>query len=410
MNSTNLFTVHFIARPLKSNPGEAQIYVRITVSRKRLELSLKKKVPITCWDVKSGCVTNDKKLAQELNPYLQDIRFQFMECVRQLHLEKKRITAEAIKRLFLGEQEITHTLRGLITYHNENMKTVLAPGTLKNYFTTERYVKLFIKKKFNAPDIPLTDLNFQFISEFDVFLRNAAPLMENNPLTNNGIMKHMELLRKMVRLAVKMEWILKDPFQQYALRFKKVDKAFLSPSELAILESKELPVRKLNLARDLFVFCCYTGLAYVDLYCLEPAHICLGMDGAYWVKTARKKTETTVNVPLLPQAKGIVEKYRDDPRAVKRGRVFPGLSNQKMNAYLKEIAAHCGIIKPFTFHTARHTFATTITLANGVPIETVSKMLGHTKLSTTQIYARVLERKVSEDMLALNKRLQKIES
>ena len=264
---------------------------------------------------------------QELNPYLQDERFRFMECVRQLHLENKRITTEAVRRLFLGEEETMHTLRDLITYHNENMKSVLAPGTLKNYFTTERYVKLFIKKKYGQRDIELTQLNFQFINEFDVFLRNAAPLMENNPLTNNGIMKHMERLRKMVRLAVKMEWIGKDPFQQYALRFKKVDKAFLSPSELALLETKELPVQRLNLARALFVFSCYTGLAYADLHHLEPSHICLGMDGHYWIKTARRKTETSVNVPLLPQSRSIVEKYRNDPRAAVRGRVFPGLSN-----------------------------------------------------------------------------------
>lgn len=151
---------------------------------------------------------------QELNPYLQDVRFQFMECVRQLHLEKKRITPEAIRRLFLGEQEVTHTLCGLISYHNENMKTVLAPGTLKNYFTTERYLKLFLKKKHQLNDIALSDLNFQFITEFEIFLRKADPLMENNPLSINGIMKHMERLHKLIRLAVKMEWVQKDPFGQ----------------------------------------------------------------------------------------------------------------------------------------------------------------------------------------------------
>ena len=344
---------------------------------------------------------------QELNPYLQDGRYQLMECVRQLHLEKRKLTPQAVKRLFLGEEESYRTLCGLISYHNENMKTVLAPGTLKNYFTTERYLKLFLETAHKVKDIALTDLNFQFITEFEFFLRKTTPLMENNPLTNNGIMKHMERLRKMVALAAKMEWIPKDPFQQYSLRFQKVDKAFLTPSELTIVEEAELPLQKLYLARDLFVFSCYTGLSYTDLINLHPSHICIGMDGGYWIKTSRKKTDTAVNVPLLPQAKVLMEKYKNDPRAATRNRVFPGLSNQKMNAYLKEIAGHCGIIKPFSFHTARHTFATTVTLSNGVPIETVSKMLGHTKLSTTQIYARVLEKKVAEDMLALSKRLHK---
>jgi integrase len=213
----------------------------------------------------------------------------------------------------------------------------------------------------------------------------------------------------MVTLAVKMEWIPKDPFQRYSLKFQKVDKSFLTPSELLLVERTELPLQKLHLARDLFVFSCYTGLAYADLISLHPSHLCIGMDGGYWIKTARNKTETAVNVPLLPQALTIIEKYKSNPRAGVRDRVFPSLSNQKMNSYLKDIAAQCGITRPFSFHTARHTFATTVTLLNGVPIETVSKMLGHTKLSTTQIYARVLETKVGEDMLNLRNRLSKHE-
>ena len=352
-------------------------------------------------------VRGNKKLSLQLNPLLDDVRYKLMESFRKLHTEGRPITAETLKDCFSGKEPSNSTLCELMTYHNENMKTVLAPGTLKNYFTTERYVKLFLEKKHRAKDMSLSELNFQFITEFELFLRKTAPLMENNPLTNNGVMKHMERLRKMVTLAAKMEWIPKDPFQRYSLKFQKVDKAFLTSSELLLVESSELPVQKLYLARNLFVFSCYTGLAYVDLVNLHPSHICVGMDGGYWIKTSRKKTETSVNVPLLPQAKLILEKYKTDPRAAVRNRVFPNLSNQKMNAYLKDIAGHCGVKKPFSFHTARHTFATTVTLSNGVPIETVSKMLGHTKLSTTQIYARVLEKKVSEDMQQLQKRLSK---
>ncbi|WP_132053079.1 site-specific integrase [Pseudocnuella soli] len=409
MKSTNPFSVHFVARTFKTTPGELHLYVRISVAHKRLEISLKKKVPADQWDVKSGSVKGNKKLMQELNPYLQDVRFQLMECVRHLHLEKRKVTAQAIKSLFLGTEEGNQTLCGLMRYHNENMKTVLAPGTLKNYFTTERYVKLFLERKHKTKDIHLSELNFQFITEFEIFLRKTAPLMESNPLTNNGIMKHMERLRKMVTLAAKMEWIPKDPFQRYTLRFQKVDKTFLSPAELTLVESADLPSERLQVVRDLFVFSCYTGLAYADVTALQPAHICIGMDGAYWIKTARCKTAVAVNVPLLPQAKAIMDRYRADPRAAIRNRVFPRLSNQKMNAYLKEIALYCDLSKSFTFHTARHTFATTVTLSNGVPIETVSKMLGHTKLSTTQIYARVLEQKVGADMSQLCKRLGQLQ-
>jgi site-specific recombinase XerD len=405
MKSTYPVGVHFIARPLKATPSDALLYVRISISRKRLEISLKRKVPVEHWNPKGGCLKGNKKLMQELNPYLQDVRYQIIECVRQLHLEKKRVTIQAVKNLFLGEEESHRTLCGLVSYHNENMKTVLSPGTLKNYFTTERYLKLFLEKKLKVKDIYLSDLNFQFITEFEIFLRKTSPLMENNPLTNNGIMKHMERLRKMVTLATKMEWLSKDPFQQYSLKFQKVDKSFLTANELTLLERKDLPIPKLYLARDLFIFSCYTGLSYADLVNLQASHIYIGIDGGYWIKTTRQKTDTSVNVPMLPQAKTIMEKYKNDPRAGIRNRIFPNLSNQKMNTYLKEIAGHCGILKPFSFHTARHTFATTVTLSNGVPIETVSKMLGHTKLSTTQIYARVLEKKVSDDMQLLISRL-----
>ena len=409
MKTANTFGVHFVARPRKSDPAVLSIYVRITVSKKVAEVSLKRTVDAAFWDGATESVRGNKKLSLQLNPLLDDVRYNLMESFRKLHTEGRPITAETLKDCFSGKEPSNSTLCGLMTYHNENMKAVLAPGTLKNYFTTERYVKLFLVKKHRAKDMSLSELNFQFITEFELFLRKTAPLMENNPLTNNGVMKHMERLRKMVTLAAKMEWIPKDPFQRYSLKFQKVDKTFLIPSELTLVEHTDLPVQKLYLARDLFVFSCYTGLAYVDLVNLHPSHICIGMDGGYWIKTSRKKTETSVNVPLLPQAKSILEKYKNDPRAAVRNRVFPNLSNQKMNDYLKDIAGHCGVKKPFSFHTARHTFATTVTLSNGVPIETVSKMLGHTKLSTTQIYARVLEKKVSEDMQQLQKRLSKLQ-
>lgn len=227
MKSTNLFAVHFIARPIKVLPSEALLYVRISVGQKRVEISLRKKIPLEHWDVKSGCIKSNKKLMQELNPYLGDVRYGIMERVRQLQLEKKKLTPEAIKRLFLGEEEKHGTLCELIAYHNENMKAVLAPGTLKNYYTTERYLKLFLQQKHKASDIALVHLNYQFITEFELFLRKTAPLVNSNPLTNNGIMKHMERLKKMVTLAAKMEWIPKDPFVRYSLKFQKVDKAFL---------------------------------------------------------------------------------------------------------------------------------------------------------------------------------------
>lgn len=405
MKSTNTFGVQFIARSGTSASGLLSIYVRITVNKKRLEISLKKTVDPQLWDAKARRVRGTREETRKLNNYIGDVRFKLMECYRELQLAHKPITPESIKALFLCEGTAEHTLCSLIQYHNVNMKEVLVPGTLKNYFTTEKYVKLFLKNKQGKADMYLSELNYQFITEFEFFLRRHAPLQVNRPLTNNGVMKHMERFRKMVTLAAKLEWIPKDPFVQYSLRFLKVDKPFLTTLELSTVEEIELSVHKLNLARDLFVFSCYTGLSYIDLMHLAPSHIALGEDGEYWIKTARRKTDTRVHLPLLPKAKVLVDKYSNDPRAVTRGAAFPYLCNQKINAYLKEIALACVIKKHVSFHMARHTFATTVTLTNGVPIETVSKMLGHAKLSTTQIYARVLEKKVSEDMLQLRKRL-----
>jgi len=176
--------------------------------------------------------------------------------------------------------------------------------------------------------------------------------------------------------------------------------------ELKKLEKVNLGVERLNMVRDMFVFSCYTGLAYVDLMKLnEDTHVTVGIDQRQWIKTTRQKSDEAVIVPILPAAKVILARYRGNIRALANDTVFPKISNQKVNAYLKEIAKDLGIKKTLTFHVARHTFATTVTLSNGVPIETVSKMLGHTKISTTQIYARVLEKKVSDDMEILRRKL-----
>jgi len=196
--------------------------------------------------------------------------------------------------------------------------------------------------------------------------------------------------------------------QRFSLGLKiitAVERESLTKEELTRLETKQFKIERLQQVLDMFLFSCYTGLAYVDLAELTPGNIITGIDGNLWISTNRAKTETSVRVPLLPRAKELMEKYADDPRALNSGTVFPVISNQRMNGYLKEIAEICGISKDLTFHIARHTFATTVTLSNGVPIESVSKMLGHTSIRTTQIYAKVVESKLSEDMGRLQARL-----
>ena len=405
MKAISSFNVQFITRTGKNQKENSLVYVRISVNGKRTEISLKKTIETSSWNSLKECVKGTKPDARSTNNFIEQVRYRLMECYQHLQLGDGLVTLEAVKNMFLGISPEEQTLCSLITYHNTNMKEILAEGTLKNYFTTEKYVKLFLTGKMRKTDLPLSLVNYQFIIEFELFLRRHKPLDHQKPLDNNGVMKHLERLRKIVRLAVKMEWMEKDPFARYKMKFKKVDRSYLTPEELSFIENKSFSLPRMQVVKDLFVFSCYTGLAYIDVMNLTPSGICMGVDNTKWIRTFREKTDTPVNVPLLSKALAILEKYSGDPKAAAKGTIFPTLSNQKLNSYLKEVADICGINKNLTFHLARHTFATTVTLSNGVPIETVSKMLGHTKISTTQIYARVVEQKIGKDMDVLKAKL-----
>ena len=218
-------------------------------------------------------------------------------------------------------------------------------------------------------------------------------------------MRHIERLCKMVNMAVTMDWLAEDPFAKYKQHFDKVERFYLTKDELSAIENKKFTIERLQVVKDPFLFSCYTGLAYIDTMNLTTENIVKGIDGNDWLVTSRQKTDTDVRIPLLPQAEALIKKYQNHPKAANYGTLFPVISNQKTNAYLKEIADLCNINKAITFHIARHTFATTVTLSNGVPIESVSKMLGHTTIRSTQVYAKVVEQKLSEDMQNLKKRM-----
>ncbi|MBC7525152.1 MAG: integrase catalytic domain-containing protein, partial [Flavobacterium sp.] len=206
---------------------------------------------------------------------------------------------------------------------------------------------------------------------------------------------------KVIKICLDNDWITKNPFSNYKAKLNEVEREFLSELEINNLINKDFSIQRLALVRDIFVFSCFTGLAYIDVKNLTLNHINIGIDGNKWIFTHRQKTETPSKIPLLPIPEMLIEKYKSHPQCVNQNKLLPILTNQRMNSYLKEIAAACGINKELTFHIARHTFATTVTLSNGVPIETVSKMLGHKNIQTTQHYAKVLEKKVSEDMKIL---------
>jgi len=398
MRTNNTFGVQFISRTNKAKNGLLPIYARISVDGRRVEVSLKRFIHPDNWNDAKGSAKGKSEEIRNLNTYLEQIRSRLTECYQELTVKKKLVTAVAVKNLFCGFEEKEHSLITLFDYHNVEMKTTLEWGTLKNYFTTRRYVEEYLKAHLKTSDVFLSQLNYRFLTEFERFMKAYVPKDQKLPCGQNTIMKHIERLRKVVNMAIKNDWLDRDPFQKFQPSFIKSNRQFLSADELAAIEQKEFKILRLQHAKDMFVFSCYTGLAYIDVYELTSQNLSLGIDGEYWINTCRHKTDIPVRVPLLPPAMAIVEKYKNNPRVLESGRLLPVYANQLLNNYLKEIADFCGIEKPLSFHIARHTFATTVTLTNGVPIETVSKLLGHTSIKTTQIYAKVIEQKVSDDM------------
>ncbi|MET2984844.1 site-specific integrase [Aureibaculum conchae] len=415
MQKNSTFGVIFFTRKSRSNPKELSIYARITVDGIRAEISLKRCIEVCNWDNSKSRARGTASNSRNLNKYLDQVYGQLLDCHRQLLEEFKIISAKSIKARYLGEDDQLKTLNELIKYHNTNMVSVLKSGTMKNYYTTERYLNKFLVQKLKSDDIYLKQLNYRFIIDFEQFLRNYNPTAKRKTLTNNGVMKHLERFKKMINLAIKLEWLVKNPFSRFQMKFDKYDRQYLSQRELELIENTYFKSERLERIKDIFIFSCYTGLSYIDVKQLSVHQIVKGIDTNYWIYTKREKTNETVKIPILPKALVIVEKYKVISKEVGSELLLPLYSNQKTNSYLKEIAKACGIRKNISFHIARHTFATTLLLSNGVPIETVSKLLGHTKLSTTQIYARVLEHKISEDIQNLmirfeNKKRNTIES
>jgi site-specific recombinase XerD len=402
----NTFGVIFYLRKYKATTGgKAPIYARITVNGSRIDISVKRSIDPDNWNANKGMAKGSREEIIKLNNYLQKYRSAIVESYQELLLKKKLVTAELVKNKFSGEDQAEFTLCKLMEFHNREQAQVLAQGTMKNYYTTQKYIKEYIRERFHTGDKYLSELSYKFIIDFESYLRNRTPEKGQKALNNNGLMKHLERFCKMVNLAVRLEWLDRNPFQAYQLKFDKVEREYLTKVELARIEDKHFNIVRLQVVKDLFIFSCYTGLAYIDVFNLTPANLIEKTENNIWLMTSRQKSNEPVKMPLLPKALSIIEKYKGHPQAIAEGKVLPTLSNQKLNSYLKEIADMCDITKPLTFHIARHTFATTVTLTNGVPIETVSKLLGHTKLTTTQIYAKVIESKLGEDMAMLAIRL-----
>src|SRR5690554_1576945 len=397
MRKSDTFSVMLLPRFEKESKGKTPLYARITVNGKYKRFSIKIKFTTDLWEPSVSRLKGNSAEARQINNHINQVLIQIDEAYRELKKERKLITPQTVIARYRGEDQIRKTLIQLSEYHKFNMKSVLKPGTLKNYYTTETYIKRFLEIQRNTDDIYLEHLDYAFIIDFENFLRrNVAQIQKSRPLTNNGVMKHLERLKKLLNLAVKLEWVERDPFANFSLKFVKNERHYLSQKELDLLINTELIHTYQNRTKDIFIFSCYTGLSYIDVKNLMKNDIVKGIDGKDWIFTKRQKTDHPIKIPLLDVAENIIHKYKDE--MTNSDKLLPVYSNQKLNIYLKEIAKELKINKYLTFHSARHTFATTVTLSNGVPIETVSKLLGHTRLSTTQIYAKVLESRISSDI------------
>jgi len=389
--------------------GKSPIYMRIKLDPDYFDVQTKVFAHAQLWDGSQGRLKTVDDDARKTNKVLEGFMFKALDMQRQLMTAGEDITIDAMKRKWYGHSsEKPIWLMPIFEDHNDKMKQLIgkefSPLTYERYVTSKKHTQEFIRYKYQQDDYDIKKLDYDFISEYDFWFRSVRNC------DHNTTVKYLSNFRKIVNICVKSGKIAKDPFFGYKMVKREIDRPFLVEEELTRISLKEFVAPRLNQVRDIFLFSCFTGLAYADVTKLTREEVTIGIDGEKWIWTNRQKTDTRSRIPLLPQALEIIERYADHPECADKGKLLPALSNQKMNNYLKEIADACDITKKMTFHTARHTFATTVTLTNGVPIETVSKMLGHRNLKTTQHYAKILDKKVSEDMMILKSKYRKSEA
>lgn len=399
---TTVAVLFYIKRAKINNESVCPIYVRVTVNTKRFEFSSNRYVNPNKWSVEGSKVKGNNDEARTINSHLAYLKNQVFEAENKLFKKDDILNSENLKNEMLGVNKSMRMLIPIFHEHNNKIKELIgkgfAPGTLDRYKTSLSHTIEFLQWKYKVSDIDITKIDHAFITDYDFWLRSVRNC------ANNTAVKYIKNFQKIVKICLNNDWIIKNPFNNYKVKLKEVEREYLNEEELKRLFDKDLKIERLVLVRDIFLFSCYTGLAYIDVKNLTKENINIGIDSEKWIFTHRQKTESASKIPLLPIAEMILEKYKNHPQCLNQNKLMPILTNQRMNSYLKEIADVCYIHKSLTFHIARHTFATTVTLTNGVPIETVSKMLGHKNIQTTQHYAKILDKKVSEDMMILRKK------
>ena len=398
----SIFRVVFYLRSNYVNKeGKTSVMLRIYLNNERLSLgSTGISVKSSQWDKEKERIKGRTTEALNTNLQLDNIASGLQSIFRRIEMSDV-VSLERIKSEFLGKKEEIDTLMQLFEKHNgdvaKQVGVSVGKATLKKYNVCKRHFSEFLEKQYKRSDLKLTELTYVVIREFDLYLRTEVG---QNP---NTATKTMKTFKTITLLGQKMGVLLHDPFMNHRFHIEPVNRGFLTDEEILLIANKDLGISRLELVRDIFIFSCFTGLAYIDVSNLTPDHI-VTLGDKQWIMTQRQKTSVETNVLLLDIPKAIIAKYGG--KTYRNGKLFPMLTNQKTNSYLKEIADICGIKKNLTFHLARHTFAT-MSLSKGVPMESVSKMLGHTNIRTTQIYARITNKKIEHDMEELADKLDK---
>ncbi|MFI3249210.1 MAG: site-specific integrase [Rikenellaceae bacterium] len=392
-----LFSVLFFvkkSRVLKN--GESPIIVRITYGGQVTEFQSGRTTPINQWSQTKGCVIGKDRKTNEVNNFIEMVRLKIYQIQQEFERTGELYTVNTIRDTFRGNGPKSRTIYSVFKEHNEKCRALIGIDyeliTIRRYDNCLKYLLATIKKQYGKEDILLSEINGELVRNFEFYLKTERGCAQNT------VIRYMKCFKKITNLAIANEWMSRDPFAGIKFHEQKVVKEFLTQAEIARLVQKEFDSPRLDLVRDIFVFCIFSGLAFVDVLNLRPEHITTDHNGKQWIRKARQKTDVMCNIPLLQIPQIILEKYKDHPKCQTKGVLLPVMPNQNMNNYLKEIAAICQINKRLTTHTARHSFASSVALANKVSLSNVAKMMGHTTTRMTQHYAKVMDSSIMEDM------------
>jgi len=399
LRTMSYLNVYFFTRPSQAKKGGLIIYCRAALKGKRKDFSLGKTIPPNLWDKKKAFPNKKLPEGKRYYDHLKTVEKEMYDAELKCIKNSKTYSLERIIDYYLGLDNQFHGIVELFNKHQVQFKQLVAVNqrahrSFIRYDMCKKHLSNYLKVSYNKTDIDVRFLDYPFIEGFDHYIRTKGGC------SNNTTVKYIQSFKKIVRTAIHNRVIDRDPFIEYKGRIITVERECLNDAELNKLASLELENETLKIVRDCFLMACYTGLAYADLRALRSDQIIFD-NGDYWIKTLRQKSKVKAEIILLPKALEIVEKYKNNPSCITSGKVIYMISNQKTNMHLKTLTKLCGINKVVTFHIARHTFATTITLAKGISIEVVSKMLGHKSIKQTQHYARMVNTRVQEEMQAL---------